>query len=149
MSSHINLKRESFYGIYTLLIPYMYTDQILFSNSSYRFPKYILRFFSVTFFSEIIQFNIYIFTLFLSVIWLRNLFPKYYTLLGKNHIHFWALVFEIHIDSKFQSRGEILKNIYHNHKFHFDCLAVFFYSFYIQVHRINYYNSYTMIMLFS
>ena len=48
--SHQPLKKETLHRIYTLVIQYEYTDQILISNSSDSFPKCPLNFSSYHFF---------------------------------------------------------------------------------------------------
>ena len=69
-----------------------------------------------TIFSEIIQFNLK----FIYTIAVFNLifFQKYFTLLAKRFNRFVDLVFEICLDSKFPVWRKILKDVYHNYKFH-------------------------------
>ena len=60
LSSHVNLKKKrSLHRIYTLLIQYLYTNKILWSNSSDNSQKYPLNLFFLPFFLKSSNSKIY------------------------------------------------------------------------------------------
>ena len=99
----LSQKNESFYKIYTPSIQYLvYTNQILLSNSSDSSKKYSLKFFFLSFFSKIIQFNLKVFHTIAALDLIWQFVPKVYYSISN-------LVFEICLDSKFSVQGKILK----------------------------------------
>ena len=93
-----------------ILIQYS-TDKILFSNSSDNSQNYTLRFFFLSFFSEIIQFNRKIFSSIAVFDMIWQFVPKIYHSISKKSNWLVDLVFEICLDSKFLVWQELLKKV--------------------------------------
>ena len=77
--------KKSLHRTYTLLI-YLYSDQILFNNSSDSSKNDLLNSFSYHFFLKSSELFVKFSTLLRLLIWLGNLFRKYITLLAKHPI---------------------------------------------------------------
>ena len=81
---------------YTLLIEYLYTNQILLSNSSNTSLKCFLEFFFLPFFLNSLDLiKVCFFTPLQFLILLGNLFQKYFTLLAQKSSWLVGLVLEI------------------------------------------------------
>ena len=95
-------KKESLHR--TILMQNIFTDQILLNSQ-----KCSLKFFFLPLFLKSSNLILKSFTLLLFLIWLSNLFQKYFTLLAKKSNWLVDLFFEIYFDSKFLVWREILK----------------------------------------
>ena len=99
---------------------YLYKYQISQIND-WIVKKYLFKFFSLSFHSEIIQFNHKIFNrlLFFFFYLIGQFDPKiYYSISKKKKNGLVGLVLEICFHKKFLLDKEYYRNVYHNEKFH-------------------------------
>ena len=111
LSSYVNLIKKYLHRTYTILIQYLYTDQILLSNSSDEPPKSPLKLFFLPLFLEstnlIVRFILFYFYFFFTIVFFGSyMIEKYMTLKKFNQL------VDLDFDGKFHFEEKYWKNLH-------------------------------------